>query len=59
VKAVEVAGDMPPQRGLIVQRQQLADALARCMTQLGLERKTREVRDLKAYLAEHESDDKK
>jgi hypothetical protein len=50
---------MPPQRGLIVQRQQLADALARCMTQLGLERKTREVRDLKAYLSEHEGDDKK
>ena len=37
---------------VVLQRQQLADALARYMTQLGLERKAREVRDLKSYLAE-------
>jgi len=41
---------------VLLQRQQLADALARYMTQLGLERKAREVRDLKSYLAEHSSE---
>jgi hypothetical protein len=38
---------------VVLQRQQLTDALARYMIQLGLERKTKEVRDLKSYLAEH------
>ena len=37
---------------VLLQRQQLADALARYMMQLGLERRAREVRDLKAYLTE-------
>jgi hypothetical protein len=39
---------------VVLQRQQLADALARYMTQLGLERKAREVRDLKTYIAERD-----
>ena len=37
---------------VVLQRQQLADASARYMTQLGLERKAREIKDLKSYLAE-------
>ena len=41
---------------VVLQRQQLADALARYMTQLGLERKAREAKDLKSYLAEHASE---
>jgi len=40
---------------ILLQRQQLADALARYMTQLGLERRVKEVRDLRTYLAEHAS----
>jgi hypothetical protein len=40
---------------VLLQRQQLADALARYMTQLGLERRVTEVRDLKTYLAEQAS----
>ena len=41
---------------VVLQRQQLVDALARYMTQLGLERKAREAKDLKSYLAEHASE---
>ena len=40
---------------ILLQRQQLADALARYMTQLGLERRVKEVRDLRTYLAEQAS----
>ena len=41
---------------VVLKRQQLADALARYMTQLGLERKAREGQDLKSYLEEHASE---
>ena len=41
---------------VVLQRQQLADALARYMTQLGLERKSKGVMDLKSYLAERDGD---
>ena len=41
---------------VVLQRQQLADALARYMTQLGLERKSKGVMDLKSYLAERGGD---
>ena len=41
---------------VVLQRQQLADALARYMTQLGLERKSKGVTDLKSYLAERGGD---
>jgi len=41
---------------VLLQRQQLADALARYMTQLGLERKAKDVRDLRTYLAERASE---
>jgi len=40
---------------ILLQRQQLADALARYMTQLGLECRVKEVRDLRTYLAEQAS----
>jgi hypothetical protein len=40
---------------VVLQRQQLADALARYMTQLGLECRVKEVRDLRTYLAEQAS----
>jgi hypothetical protein len=43
---------------VVLQRQQLADALARYMNQLGLERRVREVKDLRSYLAEHSSEGK-
>lgn len=36
---------------VLLQRQQLADALARYMIQLGLERRVKQVTDLKSYLA--------
>jgi hypothetical protein len=36
---------------VVLQRQQLADALARYMNQLGLERRAREVPTLGEYLA--------
>jgi hypothetical protein len=41
---------------VVLQRQQLADALARYMTQLGLERRSKGVKDLKTYLAERGGD---
>ena len=41
---------------ILLQRQQLADALARYMTALGLERKSKGVMDLKSYLAERGGD---
>lgn len=37
---------------VVLQRQQLADALARYMTTLGLKRRTRKAADLQTYLAE-------
>jgi len=41
---------------VVLQRQQLADALARYMTQLGLERKAKRVPALSEYLAAKEAD---
>jgi len=41
---------------VVLQRQQLADALTRHMTALGLERRSKEVMDLKSYLAERDRD---
>jgi len=37
---------------VVLQRQQLADSLARYMNLLGLERRMRPVQDLRTYLAE-------
>jgi chorismate mutase len=37
---------------VVRERQQLADALARYMAQLGLERRSRPVKDLRSYVAE-------
>ena len=37
---------------VVLQRQQLAGALARYMTQLGLERRAKDVQDLRSYLQE-------
>jgi hypothetical protein len=42
---------------VVLQRQQLADSLARYMTQLGLEKKAQKIQDLKLYLAEQTSKD--
>ncbi len=41
---------------VVMQRQQIADALARYMGQLGLERKRRGVTDLNTYLTKKASD---
>ena len=41
---------------VVLQRQQLADALARYMTALGLERRSKGVMNLKSYLAERGGD---
>ena len=41
---------------VVLERRQLADALARYLGQLGLERKSKGVMDLKSYLAERDGD---
>jgi hypothetical protein len=43
---------------VVLQRQQLADALARYMTQLGLERKAKQVLSLSDYLTKGKDSDK-
>ena len=43
---------------VVLQRQQLADALARHMTQLGLERKAKQVLSLSDYLRKGKDSDK-
>jgi len=43
---------------VMLQRQQLADALARYMTQLGLERKAKQVLSLSDYLTKGKDSDK-
>lgn len=42
-------------RPVVLQRQQLADALARLMTQLGLERKAKQLPSLSEYLSNNKT----
>ena len=41
---------------VVLQRQQLADALARYMSQLGLQKRAKQLPDLKTYLNGNESE---